>query len=250
MVDPATRRCFATQPIESTATDSDVVAEAERLRSGDYDPAEEPIVIRGLAKRYLPRFGFCGATKVAVENMSVGIPRNACFGLLGVNGAGKTTTFRMLTGDEWPTQGTAIMNGLDIRTQMMQVRQHIGYCPQFDALIELMTGREILTMFARLRGVNDARVADEVQGLVDLLNLEKHADKLSWTYSGGNKRKLSTAIALVGSPPIVFLDEHVFCQTVDIAQAGVALDCVCFAARVPPSGCTCGESKRNRAVLC
>ena len=64
------------------------------------------------------------------------------FGLLGVNGAGKTTTFRMLTGDEVPTRGTAFVKGYDILTEMTAVRRHIGYCPQFDALIDLMTGRE------------------------------------------------------------------------------------------------------------
>ena len=111
----------------------------------------------------------------------------------------------------------------DIRTQMMQVRRQIGYCPQFDALIDLMTGREILTMFARLRGVNDSLLQSEVQRLIDLLNLEKHGDKLAWTYSGGNKRKLSTAIALVGSPPIVFLDEPVNHALLDLGRAPYVL---------------------------
>ena len=100
-----------------------------------------------------------------------------------------------------------MLNGHDIRTEMAQVRRQIGYCPQFDALIELMTGRELLVMYAQLRGIPADGVDAEVTRLINLLALEKHADKLSWTYSGGNKRKLSTAIALVGRPPIVFLDE-------------------------------------------
>ena len=182
--------------------------ERERVR----DPmGDDAIVINGLARRYRSLsallFGCGGTDKVAVGGISVGIKKNECFGLLGVNGAGKTTTFKMLTGDETVTAGTAVLNGHDIRTAMQQVRRQIGYCPQFDALIELMTGRELLVMYARLRGIPTANVDDEVARLINLLALEKHADKLSWTYSGGNKRKLSTAIALVGRPPIVFLDE-------------------------------------------
>ena len=183
-----------------------------RERERVLDPAgDDAIVINGLARRYRSLsallFGCGGTDKVAVRGISVGIKKNECFGLLGVNGAGKTTTFKMLTGDETVTAGTAVLNGHDIRTAMQQVRRQIGYCPQFDALIELMTGRELLVMYARLRGIPAANVDDEVTRLINLLALEKHADKLSWTYSGGNKRKLSTAIALVGRPPIVFLDE-------------------------------------------
>lgn len=69
--------------------------------------------------------------KVAVDRLSFGVSRGECFGLLGVNGAGKTTTFRMLTGDEIMTAGTAMLDGYDIRSQMSEVRQRIGYCPQF-----------------------------------------------------------------------------------------------------------------------
>ena len=86
-----------------------------------------------------------------------------------------------------------------------QVQQRIGYCPQFDALIERMTARELLTMFARLRGIPEALIKDAVEAEVTRLDLVKHASKLCGKYSGGNKRKLSTAIALVGNPPIVFL---------------------------------------------
>lgn len=144
---------------------------------------------------------------MAVDGLSFGLAHGSCFGLLGVNGAGKTTTFRMLTGEETPTDGEASIEGFSIATQLTQVRQHIGYCPQFDALIDLMTGREILTMFAKLRGLKDESVADTVEELLEMLLLEKHADKLSQTYSGGNKRKLSTAIALIGGPSVIFLDE-------------------------------------------
>merc|ERR1712156_1279904 len=76
----------------------------------------------------------------AVRGLTFGVRDKECFGLLGVNGAGKTTTFRMLTGDEIMSSGTAFIDGYDIRKNMKAVRQRMGYCPQFDALIDLMTG--------------------------------------------------------------------------------------------------------------
>eukprot|EP00050_Salpingoeca_kvevrii_P001372 m.168672 g.168672 ORF g.168672 m.168672 type:complete len:270 (-) comp10356_c0_seq5:318-1127(-) len=174
------------------------------------DAPRESIVIHDLSKQFVTGgfswLGF-GTRKLAVNHLTLAIPRGQCFGLLGINGAGKTTTFRMLTGDEIMSKGTAYMDGFDIRTDMKRVRQRMGYCPQFDALIELMTGREILTMFARLRGVREAVIPDTVDDLIEALMLDKHADKQCGTYSGGNKRKLSTAVALVGDPPIIFLDE-------------------------------------------
>ena len=76
-----------------------------------------------------------------------------CFGLLGVNGAGKTTTFKMITGDTQVTSGSAYVNGFSILKDMKRVSQSIGYCPQFDALNDLLTGEEHLAFYARLRGV-------------------------------------------------------------------------------------------------
>ena len=72
--------------------------------------------------------------------MCVGVPRGECFGLLGVNGAGKTTTFQMLTGDATPSYGDALLCGKSIVTSLREVQQNTGYCPQFDALNNLLTG--------------------------------------------------------------------------------------------------------------
>lgn len=143
----------------------------------------------------------------AVDGIGVGIPPGECFGLLGINGAGKTTTFKMLTGDEMVTSGQIYVNKLNVKNNMKQIQQSIGYCPQFDALIESMTAREILTMFAHFRGVTFKQIPQTVDELLNHLMLEKYADKTVETYSGGNKRKLSTAVALVGNPPLVLLDE-------------------------------------------
>jgi ABC-type multidrug transport system ATPase subunit len=80
-------------------------------------------------------------------------------------------------------------------------------CPQFDALHELLTARETLEFYARIRGVPEERLPRLVQYLLDRLSLTEYADRCAGTYSGGNKRKLSVALALIGNPRIVFLDE-------------------------------------------
>ncbi|KAF7668709.1 hypothetical protein LDENG_00293370 [Lucifuga dentata] len=143
----------------------------------------------------------------AVDRLCVGIPAAECFGLLGINGAGKTTTFKMLTGDIPVSAGEAFLNGYSIRTEMRDVHQNMGYCPQFDAIDDLLTGREHLEFYARLRGVPEKEVAMVAEWGIQKLGLIKYSNKSAGTYSGGNKRKLSTAIALIGCPPVIFLDE-------------------------------------------
>lgn len=133
--------------------------------------------------------------------------RSECFGLLGVNGAGKTSTFKMLTGDVKISSGEAFVRGISLKTDMPDVHKIIGYCPQFDALIEDLTGRETLEMFALLRGVRRNEINALSIRLANELNFMKHIDKKVMEYSGGNKRKLSTAVALIGNPVVVYLDE-------------------------------------------
>lgn len=144
---------------------------------------------------------------LAVDRLCIGVMPGECFGLLGVNGAGKTTTFRMLTQDTSITSGDAYVNGFSIRNQMDRARRHIGYCPQFDALDSLLTGEEHLYFYARLRGIPDKYAKEVVNCQISRLCLVDYAQKCAGTYSGGNKRKLSTAIALIGNPRLVFLDE-------------------------------------------
>uniref|UniRef100_A0A7M4E189 ATP binding cassette subfamily A member 3 n=1 Tax=Crocodylus porosus TaxID=8502 RepID=A0A7M4E189_CROPO len=144
---------------------------------------------------------------LAVDRISLAVSKGECFGLLGFNGAGKTTTFKMLTGDESITSGDAYVDGHSILANIKKVQQRIGYCPQFDALLDHMTGRETLSMYARLRGIPERYIGSCVENMLRGLLLEPYADKLVKTYSGGNKRKLSTGIALIGGPPVIFLDE-------------------------------------------
>jgi len=107
-------------------------------------------------------------------------------------------------GDIIPGSGTATLRNLDILTHQNDVRRLLGYCPQFDALIDTLTGREHLVLFARIKGVEEDIMADYVEHLILRLGLQEGiADKPTKGYSGGNKRKLCVGIALIGNPPIV-----------------------------------------------
>ncbi|XP_058536334.1 phospholipid-transporting ATPase ABCA3 [Ochotona princeps] len=183
--------------------DQDVANERNRVLAPSPDPLlDAPLVIKELSKVYDQR-----TPLLAVDRISLAVQRGECFGLLGFNGAGKTTTFKMLTGEESITAGDAFVGGHSIRSDIGKVRQRIGYCPQFDALLDHMTGREMLVMYARLRGIPERHIGTCVENTLRGLLLEPHADKLVRTYSGGNKRKLSTGIALIGEPAVIFLDE-------------------------------------------
>mgnify|MGYP000901142972 CR=1 FL=1 len=145
--------------------------------------------------------------KVAVRNVSFGVNKGDCFGLLGTNGAGKTTTFKIMSGEIQPTAGQVKINGMDVATEMMKIRHLIGYCPQFDALLNNLTAREHLELYAAIKGIPVAMREKLISEKLTQLNLTKYENVQAGTYSGGNKRKLSVAIALLGNPPIVFLDE-------------------------------------------
>merc|ERR1719461_696185 len=179
--------------------DEDV--QRERLRVLKSEIGTDVLQVKNLFKRYKKN------AKQAVDHLTFGVQKAECFGLLGVNGAGKTTTFKMLTGDTDVTAGEAFINGFSILTEMNQCRQSLGYCPQFAALDPLLTGREHLRLYARLRGLDETSVTRATNWGLKKLGLAAYADRCAGTYSGGNKRKLSTAIALIGNPSIVFLDE-------------------------------------------
>ncbi|XP_066837032.1 ATP-binding cassette sub-family A member 2 isoform X4 [Anser cygnoides] len=189
----------STKPIED---DIDVANERHRVLRGDAD--NDMLKIENLTKVYKSRK--IGRI-LAVDRLCVGVRPGECFGLLGVNGAGKTTTFKMLTGDESTTGGEAFVNGHSILKELLQVQQSLGYCPQFDALFDELTAQEHLELYTRLRGIPWKDEERVVKWALKKLELTKYADKPASTYSGGNKRKLSTAIALIGYPAFIFLDE-------------------------------------------
>lgn len=182
--------------------DEDVAKERLRVITGQCD--EDTLVINQLRKVYNPK----GSEPViALRDLCLSIGFGECFGFLGVNGAGKSTTMNILTGDLTATAGGAIIDGYDIVSELNQVQSIIGYCPQFDPLLESLTGRETLLFYSKLRGVPHACSHSVVENLLQRVGLFSMADRACGMYSGGNKRKLSLAIALIGNPKVVFLDE-------------------------------------------
>jgi len=148
-----------------------------------------------------------GQYKVAVDQLSFGVKNGECFALLGVNGAGKTTTFKILSGDYTQTSGRAYINGYEIPENLKEAQRNIGYCPQFDSILDLLTAKEHLYLYAAIKGIPNAIRGRMVEKHLVEMNLKQYENIPAGTYSGGNKRKLSVAIAMIGNPPVVFLDE-------------------------------------------
>nr|QER78483.1 ATP-binding cassette transporter [Diaphorina citri] len=257
--------------------DSDV--QLEKILVKKSNPEDYAIYINDLVKRY--------NGVEAVKGIDLALNSKECFGLLGSNGAGKSSTFKMLTGDTLISSGNAYICNKMIKTSMNKIRRTIGYCPQFDALLEELTGRQSLRLFCQLHGIHDDEIEYVISYLSTKLMFHHYLDvkvkcysylstklmfhhyldvkvkcysylstklmfhhyldvkvkcysylstklmfhhyldvkvkcysylstKLMFhhyldvkvkCYSGGNKRKLSTAVALIGNPPVVLLDE-------------------------------------------
>ncbi|UXI18727.1 anaphase-promoting complex [Sarcoptes scabiei] len=184
-------------------TDKDVLEERARtekiLAAKKMD--QEALCVHNLTKIY-PNGNF-----KAVDQLCFAVSKEQFFGLLGINGAGKTTTFRMLTGDLSTTRGNSWAGGSDLLSSTREYQSQIGYCPQFDALLDRLNSFETLQLYGRLRGIPDDVIKLEVNRLIKKVDLQAHADRMCRNYSGGNKRKLSLAMALIGAPPVVLLDE-------------------------------------------
>ena len=143
----------------------------------------------------------------AVESVSFGLDKGECFALLGENGAGKTTTFKTLINEEVPTGGKCEIGGYNVQSQFGKARKKVGYCPQHNTMFLQLTVKENLIYFARIKGIDPALRKRLVANSIKILNLTDHIEKEAGTLSGGNKRKLQVAIALLGNPPIILLDE-------------------------------------------
>lgn len=199
---------FIISTIESHASvleDEDEDVRAERLRVLSGEATDSIIYLKNLRKVYPGSVN--QPEKVAVQSLSFAVHEGECFGFLGTNGAGKSTTLSMLSGEGYPTEGTAYIFGKDILSNPKASHQQVGYCPQFDALLELLTVREHLELYARIKRVPKARFNQVVEDKLTEFDLWPQENKPSSSLSGGNKRKLSVAIAMIGDPPLVFLDE-------------------------------------------
>ena len=143
----------------------------------------------------------------AVDGVDLQIPAGEIYGFLGPNGAGKSTTVRMLCTLMAPSGGRAVVAGYDVADQPGEVRLRIGVALQEAALDPNQTGTELLQLQGRLYGLTRREIRQRVADLAELINLGDFLDRLIGTYSGGMKRRLDLAAALIHNPEIVFLDE-------------------------------------------
>ncbi|MDG4857773.1 ATP-binding cassette domain-containing protein [Streptomyces sp. T-3] len=143
----------------------------------------------------------------ALDGVDLDVPEGTVLGLLGPNGAGKTTTVRCLTTLLTPDSGKAVVAGIDVLKHPNRVRRSIGLSGQFAAVDEYLTGRENLQMVGQLYQMSAKDAKKRAGELLDQFNLADAADRPSKTYSGGMRRRLDLAAALVVSPPVMFMDE-------------------------------------------
>merc|ERR1711871_730295 len=153
------------------------------------------------------QFNTPSGLKIAVNDVSLAMFPGQVFCLLGHNGAGNTTTLSILCGLLPPSGGDALIFGRSIKTHMSSIRQIMGVCPQHDVLFATLTVREHLLLYAGIKGVPNDQAANEAEEKIRQVGLVEKANVRSAQLSGGMKRKLSLAIALIGSSKIVFLDE-------------------------------------------
>jgi ABC-2 type transport system ATP-binding protein len=161
--------------------------------------AEPAIVVDHLVK--------CFGEVEAVKGVSFEVPEGRVLGLLGPNGAGKTTVVRMLTTLLRPDGGTASVLGVDVRRDPQAVRAEIGLAGQYAAVDENLTGRENLVLVGKLTHLDGDEIDARSRELLEQFALVHAADRLVRTYSGGMRRRLDLAAALVHRPPVLFLDE-------------------------------------------
>jgi ABC-2 type transport system ATP-binding protein len=154
---------------------------------------------QGLVKRY--------GDVVALDGLDLAVPKGMVFGLLGPNGAGKTTAIRILTTLLDPDEGQIEVAGLDVRRDPGKVRERIGLSGQNAAVDEHLTGYENLDMVGRLYHLGKQKSRQRARELLEQFDLEDAADRPAKTYSGGMRRRLDLAAALVAKPEVVFLDE-------------------------------------------
>lgn len=185
--------------------DEDVVAERNRVAEAQGD-SSEPLRIDRLRKVFPPkRQG--QRPVIATEDIAFQVQSGEIFGLLGANGAGKTTTLSMLTRHLNPTSGNAFIVQHSILSDFSRGASHLGVVTQNNSLWDRLSVEAHLKLFARLRGVPEDLVYKVVDGTIDQLELTPHRYKLAMSLSGGMKRKLCVAIALIGDPEVVLLDE-------------------------------------------
>lgn len=178
---------------EKIHMDEDISAELSRVASSN-----DGLRVLHLTKKF--------GKSIAVEDVTFGVCRGEVFALLGPNGAGKTTTISLIRGDTQPTRngGEIFVENVSVLKHRASARSHLGVCPQFDAM-DQMTVAEHLQFYARIRGVADT--THNVNEVMRGVGLTPFKNRMAMNLSGGNKRKLSLGIALMGNPAVLLLDE-------------------------------------------
>ncbi|KAF5332545.1 hypothetical protein D9611_005149 [Ephemerocybe angulata] len=173
----------------------DVLAAAEEASRSD-----DLLRVLDVSKTY-------GSNKV-VDDVSFSLGRDTVLALLGPNGAGKTTTFNMIRGDVIPDMGDVVINGTSVVRSPKTARASLGVCPQFTAIDSQLTVREHLIIYGKLKGLSAGPELNEnIESILKATALVTYADRLASKLSGGNQRKLSLAIALIGNPAVILIDE-------------------------------------------
>jgi lipooligosaccharide transport system ATP-binding protein len=157
------------------------------------------VIARSVSKKF--------GERLAVDNLNLDVPAQACFGLLGPNGAGKTTTLRMIYGVTQATSGTIRIFGLDINQHLRFIRSRLGVTLQQNVLIEALSTKENLRVFGRYHLLREPELSRRAAELIDFLDLRSHADVPVRQLSGGFQRRLAIALSLMNRPELLILDE-------------------------------------------
>ena len=168
-----------------------------------YSQKELTTRIINVTKTFYPCCACCRKERVrAINHLHLGLEPNEKFGLLGFNGSGKTTTFRAITNEILTDSGSINLFGYDTKKQFNNIRTIIGYCPQINPLFDFMKVREIVKFYSKLKTNNDS-----VEETCRKFGLSRYLDTYTINLSGGNKRKLTFAIAMMNRPSLLLLDE-------------------------------------------
>jgi ABC-2 type transport system ATP-binding protein len=178
---------------------TDPALERTPARSSESAPAPPAIEVRGLSRRF--------GDLDAVDSIDLTVPQGSFFGFLGPNGAGKSTTIKCLTGLLRPTAGTVRVLGRDLAREAVEIKRLVGVVPEELGLFDRLTGGENLAFVARVLGLAPATFQARAAELLELLDLADAGTVLAADYSHGMRKKLALAVALIGSPRLLFLDE-------------------------------------------
>ncbi|CAD8079917.1 unnamed protein product [Paramecium sonneborni] len=182
---------------ENQISDKDVLAEESRVLDLR---CQDRIIARKISKIYSNGFS-------AVKGTSFGVEPGQIFGLLGPNGAGKSTTFNMITSRLKPSSGNIYLEQVEIKKGMGDIYQNVGICPQFDSLYDIVSVRKHLQLWGYLKGLKGIELEESILYFLKVMQLENYENSLAGQLSGGNKRKLCVALALMGGTNMQFFDE-------------------------------------------